>query len=85
MVRKKVEEETFCRGERKLVLGDKNLKKIKEHLVSKKNKPDREGRTSEELYARSAKTLLLYRGALCCCRPPSQCLLLRALHYQSPS
>lgn len=47
-----IKEGTLCRGERKLVLGDKNLKKIKEQLVSKERKPDREGRTSEDLYAR---------------------------------
>lgn len=53
-----IKEETFCRGERKLVLGDKNLKKIEEKLVSKKSRTDREGRTNEDLYARSAKTVL---------------------------
>lgn len=46
-----IKEETVCRGERKLVLGDKNLKKIKEQLASNKRKPDREGRTNEDSYA----------------------------------
>jgi len=30
-----IKEETLCRGERKLVLRDKNFKKIKEHHLSK--------------------------------------------------
>lgn len=58
-----IKEETLCRGERKLVLGDKNLKKIKEQLASKKRKPDREGGTNEDLYARTPSVL--------CCGLPS--------------
>lgn len=46
-----IKEQTLYRGERKLVLGDKNLKKIKEQLVSNKKKTDREGRTKEDLCA----------------------------------
>jgi len=47
-----IKEEALCRGERKLVLGDKNLKKIKDQLVSKKRNLDRERRTDEDSYAR---------------------------------
>lgn len=59
-----IKEQTLYRGERKLVLGDKNLKKIKEQLVSIKKKLIGKEEQKRICVQESAKTLPLHRSTV---------------------